>query len=299
MSDPAKQIHFSAADVGRMVAAIDELFAETSVLFNRNQSYRHPESIASKESELLKNPEQLETAFSIATISMESAADHLAAFSDLLKNPVKTLAPYTCVRSLMEMSALACWLLDPSIDVKTRLGRTFAHRYTEFNEQRKALALHNDNAQFEKVLKRIEKVENDAVALGFPKLRNKNDQIYGIAQPYPTIIELIDQTFGKEFEYRLLSGVAHGYMWALKETGFKLIDHDFGEGNKIKALTKELVPSIAIYFGMVAIVCFSRVLVSLWDIFGWRKDEIISLLEAAFDSLGFSEGIRFWRAETV
>ena len=293
MNTGDKKIQFSANDVKKMVESIDELFAKTSVLFNQNQFSRHAESIAAKENELLKSPEQLETTFSIATISMESAADHLAAFSDLLKEPVKTLAPYTCVRSLMEMSALACWLLDPAIDAKTRLGRTFAHRYSEFVEQRKTLG--KDSTQLEKILKRIEKVEGDALIFGFPKLRDKNDEIFGIAQPYPTIIELIGVTFGKQFEYRLLSGVAHGQVWALQQAGFELVEHELGEGNKIKALTKVIVPNIAIYFGMVAVVCFSRVLFSLWTIFGWERAEIVDLLEATFEKLGYVEALRFWR----
>src|SRR5229473_1512322 len=99
MNIPNKEIQFSAKDVKQLVESIDELFEKTRILFNANQFSSHPESIAAKEEK--DYPKQMETTLSIATVSMESAADHLAAFSDLLKDPVKPLAPYTCVRSLM------------------------------------------------------------------------------------------------------------------------------------------------------------------------------------------------------
>jgi len=193
------------------------------------------------------------------------------------------------------MSALACWLLDPTIDSKTRLGRTYGFRYSAFLEQRKISVLSDEPEKIKKIDQRIAKVENDALELGFTKLRNKNGEICGIAQIHPTSIELIKLMFGKEFEYRLLSGVSHGHHWALQQTGFRLIEFDDKNGEKTKALTKEVVPNIAIYVGTVAIVCFSRVLVSLWSAFGWRRDEIVSLLEATFDQLNYSAAIRFWR----
>ena len=39
-------------------------------------------------------------------LSMEAAADHLVSFADLLTEPPKAVAPWTCVRGLLESSAI-------------------------------------------------------------------------------------------------------------------------------------------------------------------------------------------------
>lgn len=295
MDTPNKALEFSAADVKTMTLAIDELFAKTGVLFNKNQFSDRPESIAATEAAQLNRPEQYETICSMAIFSMESAADHLAAFTTLLEEPAKTLAPFTCLRSLMETSALACWLFDPAISAEERLGRTFARRYSELLEQRKIFNFTKDKLKLDKVNARIDKVEKDAIAAGFAEVLDKNNDRLGIGRRPPTIVELLGDTCASEYDYRLLSAVAHGQMWASHQVGFRLIEHELDKNKKIKALTKAVVPNFAVYFGMVAVLSFSRVLVNMWTILGWDMHEIIELLEITFDKLGYSEAIRFWR----
>src|SRR5215217_7687430 len=74
-----------------------------------------PGSIAESEIRNFHRPESIHTAQSQAWILVEVAADQLTALVKTLTEPVETVAPYTCVRSLLEGAALACWLFDPGL----------------------------------------------------------------------------------------------------------------------------------------------------------------------------------------
>lgn len=221
------------------------------------------------------------------------------AFVDTLKPPAKTLSPYTCHRSLLESSAIALWLLDLDINTTQRVGRCYGYRFKEFREQinfYKSDKINPYDSQLTvmKIQQRMEEVEAEAIALGYQKL-TKNGKPTGIAIHMPGTVELVKKTLDKESEYRLLSGIAHSYLWATQQVGFKLIEIPDAEGRKIKAFQKHLHPAMFLFGIILAIPTFARVLWVMGKLYGWDIKEIENVLNQTFDDLGLNDNLRFWR----
>lgn len=225
---------------------------------------------------------------------MEAAADHLIAFVDLLAEPSKTLAPWTCVRGLLESCAIGIWLLTPDIDAHERVARCFAFRYVGFVQQIKFFQVSNEAARIADVQQRMIKVEQDALLLGYPKLIDKNGKISGIAKQMPTITKLIDTTLGRESEYRLLSGVAHGHHWAVHQMGFKVIEIQNAGGDFEKALEKYVNPEFVLFAASIAVTSFSKLNWNLWKLYGWNLQELEDLFSTTFGQLRYTRALQFW-----
>src|SRR5215207_2228019 len=123
MSTPKSKLIIDPEHVLRMIDAVNRLFSETGNLFNQYQNEPAPGSIAAQERMNFPTPELVRDVHYRGMLSMEAAADHLVSFADLLAEPSKTLAPWTCVRGLLESSAIGIWFLTPDIDVHERVAR--------------------------------------------------------------------------------------------------------------------------------------------------------------------------------
>jgi hypothetical protein len=99
----------------------------------------------------------------------------------------------------------------------------------------------------------------------------------------------------REAEYRLLSGVAHGYHWATQSLGFRVVEEKDTEGKTTKTLKKHLHPNFIIYAANIAVTSFAKVIWYLWQLYGWDFEEIERLLEATYNQLNYNVEIRFWR----
>jgi hypothetical protein len=283
-----------AHHVLEMVDVVNRLFSETGGLFNQYENEPVSGSIAAQERTSFQKPELVRDVHYRGVLSMEAAADHLVSFADLLIEPAKTVAPWTCVRGLLESSAIGIWFLNPDIDVEERVARCFAFRYTGFVQQIKFFQASNEPSRIDDVRRRMNKVENDAVSLGYPKLIDKKGKTNGIAKQMPTITELINTTLDRESEYRMLSGVAHGHHWAIHQTGFKVIDAP-GSGGSEKALEKSVNPDFVLFAACVAVTSFAKLNWNLWRLYGWNLNELETLLEKTFDELHYTAAIRFWK----
>lgn len=226
---------------------------------------------------------------------MEAAADHLIAFVDLLAEPSKTVAPWTCVRALLESSAIGLWFLSPDVDVGERVARCFAFRYVGFVQQMKFFNASTESSRIDEVRRRMSKVEKDALSLGYPKLVDKKGNMNGIAKHMPSITSLIGATLDRESEYRLLSAVAHGHHWATQQTSFRVVDVPDARGNSEKALEKYVHPDFVLFAGSIAVTAFSKVNWNLWRLYGWNLKELEELLDVTFDQLRYSAKLRFWK----
>jgi len=287
---------FDAEDVINLVAAVHDFIAETSKLYDAYNNEPAIDSIAAQERINFPNRKAVENVHYGGVLSMEAAADHLMVFADSLKAPAKTIAPWTCVRGLLESCALASWFLDPSIDVKTRVGRYFAFRYTGFVQQIKLYNVEgNRQEDVKRVEERIQKVELDAINLGYPRVLNKKSgDIEGIGQKMPGITELIGITLNRESNYRLLSAIAHGHHWATHQIGFRIIDFKDSNGNDQIGLEKHVEPVFVIYAGNIAMTSFAQVLWYIWNLYGWNEHEIRALLDITFDKLKYTQERRLW-----
>ena len=203
---------------------------------------------------------------------------------DSIVEPAKSIAPWTCVRGLLESCALASWFLEPEIDVNTRVGRYFAFRYSGFVQQIKLYRAGGDRKGFiNRVEARIKKVEQEALNLGFQPVVDNKGNLDGICQRMPNITTLIGITLDKEVEYRLLSALAHGHHWATIQVGFRVTEYSRNsKGNTQTGLAKHIEPNLVFYATSIAITAFAQVLWYIWLLYGWDKEEIIGVLNDTF-----------------
>jgi hypothetical protein len=276
---------FTYDDVRNMISVLDRLIAVTGELLNKYDNKPAPNSRALQEWETFPNEILAKDVHYRGIQSMDAAADHLMVFIDSISEPAKTVAPWTCVRGLMESCALSIWFLDPTIDAKVRVARCFAFRYSGLIQQIKFLQSDQSLVDIEKTRRRIATVEQSAVVIGYPRLLDKNGEINGIAMYMPTIVDLIRITLDQEAGYRLLSAVAHGHHWATAKIGYRVAEIENSKDKDIGAFEKYLYPESALYLGKLAITSFAKVLWDLWRQFGWNLDEMRNILEQTRDQL--------------
>jgi hypothetical protein len=287
--------NFTGVDVSNMLSIVNGFTTETSRLINAYNNEPTANSIAIQEKTSFPDRESVEDVHYRGILSMEAAADHLMAFTDSLAEPAKTVAPWTCVRGLLESCALASWFLDPMIDVKKRVGRYFAFRYIGFVQQIKLYNVDGKGQEeVNKVKQRIQKVEQDALKLGFPPILNKAGKIDGIGQKMPAITQLIGLTLNKEAEYRLLSAIAHGHHWAISLISYRVVEATNSEGKVQKGLEKHVKPMEVLYAANIAVTSFAQVLWDLWRLYGWNEEEIKSILDTTYDRLKYTKKRRIW-----
>jgi len=286
---------FTPADVKNLISVLDEFLKKTSEFFNKYNNEPSDDSIAIQERVNFPKEVSVKNAHYGGFLSMEAAADHLMVFKDSLVEPAKSIAPWTCVRGLLESCALASWFLEPKIDVNTRVGRYFAFRYTGFVQQIKLYRAGGDRKDYiNRVRERIKKVEQEALKLGYQPVLDNKGNLDGICQRMPPITGLIGITLDKEVEYRLLSAIAHGHHWATNQVGFRVTGYSDSKGNIQTGLEKHIDPKLIFYATSIAITAFAQVLWYIWLLYGWDEEEIINVLNDTFDELFLTNENRIW-----
>jgi hypothetical protein len=249
-----------------------------------------------------QNPETVMTAYSQGSMLNEVSADQLIAFTKTITEPAQSIAPWTCVRAVIEASALASWLLSPSIDISTRISRSFAFRYEGLSQQEKFLRSIHDNIGLERASAQIDKVEQKAIGLGFTQVLDKHHRRIGIGQVMPGVTDIVGQTLGEEDTYRLLSAMAHAHPWALQKLSFHRVtseDEVFLERGTqtvvVRAFEKNLDLTSVMYLCSKAIICFARPVWYKFQLFGWDLAQLQDILENTCNILQLKEDQRFWR----
>lgn len=242
-------------------------------------------------------PEFVHTVQCQGAFQIEIAADHLTAFLKTITNPVETIAPWACARSLLETSALASWMLDPAIDMRERVARGFAHRYEGLEQQVKFSASAGRDSKSNR--QRIDKVEADATALGYDRVLDRRGKRIGIARQLPSTTELIQEVHRKADIYRLLSAFTHGHHWAIQQMSFKVIPdkkiEPAGDGIKLSIITKAVSLNGTAYLVLLAAEVFTLPFWRQCNYYGWDKAALEDILERNFDQIGASKKIRHWR----
>jgi hypothetical protein len=246
-----------------------------------------------------KNPESLHTVFAIGKVLLEFVGEHVSAFIKTMHEPVETLAGWTCVRSMFEASSIAAWLFESNIDAHKRISRAYAYRYDGLEEQLKFARSTGIVTEIKKCEDILDKIEQTAVALGFPKLTDKKGNRIGLAERMPTATEIIKAVLDEEVAYRVLSAVAHAHFWALHEVGFRtaaIQPPQTSDGLKLTALEKA-VGNPAKY-AFIVVRAMKSITLPVWRqslYFGWDKAKLVELLESIYDQMEAQPAIRFWR----
>ncbi len=284
-------------------AWIDQLIwlhVETSRLANSLANTPAPNSKASLELASFQDPGLVTTAYNDGDILTEVVADQLIAFAKTISEPMQTIAPYTCVRSLLEASAIGCWLLDPQIDVRTRVGRSLAFRFEGMTQREKYWRSTGDKQTTNVAASRIEQAEQRALKLGFPQFQ-KDGRISGIGQKMPSTTDLIRDVLHEDQTYRLLSAVAHAHPWALHQLSYRPIgtkqevSPESSEQEVREYFTeKSISPTALAFLFFKTTLTFSRIVVYKFSLFGWDQSELHLALEKTCDFFIINRKLRFW-----
>lgn len=226
-------------------------------------------SMALNELDSNQSREHVNIAYQQAGVLMQAAADHFSSFIRLLEIPAHTIAPWTCVRGVVEASAISAWLLDTEIDARTRVSRSFAFRHEGLSQQLKIANSINDQDMVDKSMKRIIKVENDALKLGFSLVRNKKEKRDGIAERFPTVTNLVKTVLDMESQYRIQSGMAHAHPPIMQQLGFQIIEYD-GK----KTLHKFVTPFIILVLCRDAFKAFYLPILRKSQLFGFDMEQL-------------------------
>jgi hypothetical protein len=277
------------------------MFADVSAKFIGAHNNRPlAGSQAAIEKTTFADPENIESAWSIGSQLLVFNADHLSAFVKIVTEPVEVSACWTCVRSMLESCALAAWFLDPAINATDRASRVFAYRFESIEQQIKLMTAINrpvDEIQFLK--DRIDAIENEALSLGYDRVLDKKTKTrrLGICQIMPGATDLIEEALEDPISYRLLSAVAHGHHWAIRQVRFNTtVQDEDHEGVSVKKLEQIKDPTGIVFLGHSAMRSFARPLWNQCRYFGWNAMEFEELIEKVADKMLIDDATRFWRS---
>lgn len=286
--------------ISEMRKALDEFCDEIHRFHVEQGSNWANDSPAAKEVGGSKGAASLVTAWSHAALLIESGSEHLSSFIHAVEEPVQPIACWTCVRSMLEPCSVSLWLLDPDIDARTRIGRSFAIRYEGMDQFLKyARVTSKDDGFLQPIKDRIREVEREALDLGYPKIRDKTGKRrIGIGQRMPSATELIRMMLNQESMYRLLSAVAHGHNWAIRELSYGPVKgKDYRSslgGAPVRMFEKTVHPGKIAWLGLISIESIARPVWFRCRYAGWNKERMKRILDRTFDRLKARESLRFW-----
>ena len=157
-------------------------------------------------------------AYSQSGVQLLMACDQLIALSRTFAEPTLTVAPWTCVRAILELTAVASWLVDPKIGVKERAERSYALRFEGVCQQKMFVDAAGEDAA--PAVMAIQNLEAEAAGIGLTILRDNKGKLTGIGEHWKSFTWLIKTMLDEEANYRLYSAMTHGHLWAATQLGF-------------------------------------------------------------------------------
>jgi hypothetical protein len=263
-----------------------------------------PNSQANSERASFVSPEDASAALCQGAVLIQVAADQLMAFTKTLTNPVQAIAPWACIRTMLETSALSSWLLDPQLDIRTRVQRSLAWQFEGLEQQLKYVrtsGLH-DKATVTLIERHIDELENTALQLGYQRQVDKNRRRVRVGQRMPSSTEIVKQVYGNESSYRLTSAFVHGHFWAMQQLSFRadsavsrtpVLDEQQG----IVHVVNDVSPSNLILLIEIAGMIFARPIWNHCCLYGWDLIRMRKILDGWADTRSVSPHSRFWKAD--
>src|SRR6266540_267898 len=156
--------------------------------------------------------EPVEGAYSLARLALYCAEDHLLAIEQLLRvEDVQRYAIETIVRTVIEASARAWWLLDPAIDVQERVARFMTERLFGLSDRLQLERMVGEPTQQTGEI--IDRITASAARKKFSVV-SCGRGLSAVERCRPNSADLIERFFGGDdlgrAVYKLLSQVAHG-----------------------------------------------------------------------------------------
>jgi hypothetical protein len=266
-------------DVGESREILLALYQDIRMIFKQFGYEQVAGSPADDENKLIGEPQGITGILSQVWILWEASSDHVLAAIKTLSEPVQTIAPFGCVRAAMEVAARSCWILDPSIDYKRRLARSFALEWKGLDEYSK-LTRESPKSADERLQERYEYFKKKTLEYKLPK------------ESLPSATDLICNIFGDRSYYRVSSAVTHGQIWALMEVGYIQRNHDHENG--LMYLHEAVKPNLLMYLIALALEALGRPTWALAFYVGMDRMTIMNVLDKAYDKLQMSRNRRFW-----
>ena len=245
--------------------------------------------------------ESIATALSFGDLAVEFAGDHLSSYNKIISEPIETLACFTCIRSMLETTAIAAWVLDPMISSSDRIARVFSVRFDAINQQLKfGRCIRRPAQEIQDLETRLNAVEADALTLGYPPFRNARNAIYAIGVVRPNATEMIRDVLGNEWLYRLLSAVAHGHNWAIAQLGFQDATPQNGamcfSGISVTPIAKKVNVDGIVLLGLHGFLALARLIWNRSQYNGWDLFRLKEIFEEVADKIRANSNVRFWRS---
>lgn len=235
---------------------------------------------AAIEAESVNDTEPIKGILGQAALMYESVIDHVIATTRIMSTPIQSIAPFSLVRSSIEVSSTCCWLLEPQLTTTTRICRSFALQRKAFEGQRKIINENpeTDDGGFQSRLSYLDQKEKE----------------YGIERVVvPSATELIGYWFGGKAHYRLTSSVVHGQPWAISQVAFTRNNlKKVGEGAVF--LEPTLKPNFILYLFMLALDALARPAWLRTVYAGHDRLKIEETLSNAYNDLQMNPDRRFW-----
>jgi hypothetical protein len=151
----------------------------------------------------------------LAQVRLLAAVDHFAAVRELLESPDFIYAPASLARTALECTGRAWWLLDPEIDVESRVKRGAADRLVSMGElARTPIPEVKAHAR-----ERIDRILVGARRFDLEAVRTRTGVYRGLGDVIiPGIMETLREQLGEttgEVAYRELTLIAHGEPYGL------------------------------------------------------------------------------------
>lgn len=284
--------------VARLREALTSFYEDVGRVIQKHENQPSPGSIALIEHFSHPRSESIVSAWSIGGLLIEYGRDHLTAFVKLITEPVEAIASWTCVRSMLESCAVAAWVLDPDIDAQHRVSRVFAIRSEGMEQQLTFMRASGYPAsEILSAEQQLDDMEKDALSLGFKPVVNRKGERIGIGEQMPGPTAIIETSLGEAKMYRILSAVAHGHHWAIRELGFT----HAGTGLDVSGTTVQFFEKSASIqgFALLGYSVMKALARPLWNecrYFGWNTLELEEVFEDVADKLDVKTERRFWRS---
>ena len=253
-------------------------------------------SPASQELDACPAPEQVETAYSFAIQRLLFVFDHMGALQRALVEPWLTYSPWTCARGALESCSVADWLLDPAIDYRDRVSRSFNLRLQNLRSQIVFFRSEPEppGEAIPKLEGRVAHLRTKARKLAIPEKSSRKGNFLGFDAGMPSYTQLIARFLAESgpstLGYPLLSAAAHGVNWAVGSLGSTTIVDEAGPRRE-----PELTPTYALLLVLSTVQWLSQPSWAYFVRYGWDLEEVRGILEEAYNLAGLAETERFWR----
>ncbi len=224
-----------------------------------------------------------------AKIAIMVMADYVEGIFGLLhRDNHLVFSPWVLARAVQEQASKVLWVLNPHLSTQEGFARSLNMRLGEQRTQIKVARGENDDAIVQRIKSRMLELSDMADQLGIStKGKREIPNHYGTSGIL-TILDRVKKTMQEDTDYRILSAIVHGELWASLQIGFQQ-----DEDNRY---SPDLTFEVVVYLISRVAGWFAKAHWAYGDYYGFDLEKLRTILEEEYERAGLSEPLRFWRA---